>query len=331
MPQLTHKERLMACIAGEKVERPPVALWRHFPVDDQTPEGLALATVHFQRTYDFDFVKVTPSSSFCLRDWGVQDQWHGSTEGVREYTKHPVQQPLDWFKLKPLDPRQGWLGKQLECLRLIKQALGNEVPIIQTIFSPLSQAKNLVGSEQLIVHLRRYPEAVQNALQIITETTRRFVAACSECGIDGIFYAVQQAQYSLLSDKEYLQWGAACDRIILEEAGDFWLNVLHLHGSDVMFKLFTDYPVQVLNWHDQETEPSLTEAQQHFKGAVCGGLRQWKTMALGTPEDVAAEAKAAIEATHGQRFILGTGCVTPIITPHGNLISVRRSVENICG
>jgi len=98
-----------------------------------------------------------------------------------------------------------------------------------------------------------------------------------------------------------------------------------------MFKLFTDYPVQVLNWHDQETEPSLTEAQQHFKGAVCGGLRQWKTMALGTPEDVAAEAKAAIEATHGQRFILGTGCVTPIITPHGNLISARRSVENICG
>jgi len=331
MPQFTHKERLMACIGGEKMERPPVALWRHFPVDDQTPEGLALATIHFQQTYDFDFVKVTPSSSFCLRDWGVQDKWLGSTEGVRDYTTRPVQQPLDWFKLKPLDPRQGWLGKQLECLRLIKHALGNEVPIIQTIFSPLSQAKNLAGSEQLIVHIRRYPEAVQNALQIITETTRRFVAACAECGIDGIFYAVQHAQYSLLSDKEYLQWGAACDKIILEEAGHFWLNVLHLHGSEVMFKLFTDYPVQVLNWHDQETQPSLAEAQQHFKGVVCGGLRQWKTMALGTPEDVAAEAKAAIEATQGQRFILGTGCVTPIITPHGNLISARRSVENGCG
>jgi hypothetical protein len=66
---------------------------------------------------------------------GVQDKWLGSTEGVRDYTTRPVQQPLDWFKLKPLDPRQGWLGKTLECLRLIKHALGNEVPIIQTIFS----------------------------------------------------------------------------------------------------------------------------------------------------------------------------------------------------
>lgn len=57
------RERLQRTIAGEPVDRPPVALWRHWPVDDQTPEGLAEATVHFQREWDWDFVKVTPSSS----------------------------------------------------------------------------------------------------------------------------------------------------------------------------------------------------------------------------------------------------------------------------
>lgn len=330
MAQYSHKDRVIACINGEKADRPPVSLWRHFPVDDQTPDGLAAATVFFQQTYDFDFVKVTPSSSFCLRDWGVEDEWRGSSEGVREYTHRPVQQALDWFKLKPLDPRQGWLGKQLECLRLIRRALGSEVPIIQTVFSPLSQAKNLVGGDQLLIHIRRYPEAVQNALQIITESTRRFVEACADCGIDGIFYAVQHAQYGILSEKEYLQWGAACDQIVLEAANHFWFNVLHLHGTEIMFHLFVGYPVQVINWHDQETTPSLSEALQHFKGAVCGGLRQWKTIALGTPEEVAKEAQAACEATQAKRFILGTGCVTPIIAPHANLLSARRSVEDIC-
>ena len=68
---ITHRTRLEACLSNQPVDRPPVALWRHFPVDDQTPFGLANATLVFQKTFDFDLVKVTPSSSFCLKDWGM--------------------------------------------------------------------------------------------------------------------------------------------------------------------------------------------------------------------------------------------------------------------
>jgi hypothetical protein len=47
---LTHRERLKACLADElTLDRPPVALWRHFPVDDQDPETLAAATLDYQR------------------------------------------------------------------------------------------------------------------------------------------------------------------------------------------------------------------------------------------------------------------------------------------
>jgi len=67
----THRERMERVILGEKPDRIPISFWRHFPIDDQTPEGLAKALIDFQKRYDFDFVKVTPSSSFCLYDWGV--------------------------------------------------------------------------------------------------------------------------------------------------------------------------------------------------------------------------------------------------------------------
>ena len=43
----THKERIQASIKGEIIDRPPVALWRHFPIDDQSPETLAAATSAF--------------------------------------------------------------------------------------------------------------------------------------------------------------------------------------------------------------------------------------------------------------------------------------------
>ena len=130
MDQTTRRERLMAAIRGEPVDRPPVALWRHFPGDDQRPEDLAAATVAFQRRYDFDFVKVTPASSFCLRDWGVQDRWVGSMEGTREYTYYPIQVADDWRRLPLRDPDQGALGSQLQCLRFIADELAGQAPFI---------------------------------------------------------------------------------------------------------------------------------------------------------------------------------------------------------
>jgi hypothetical protein len=36
---LNHRARLEACLTGQIPDRAPVALWRHFPVDDQTPTG----------------------------------------------------------------------------------------------------------------------------------------------------------------------------------------------------------------------------------------------------------------------------------------------------
>ncbi len=325
---MNHLQRMEACISGGRVDRPPVALWRHFPVDDQSPGHLAQAVVRFQQHYDFDLVKVTPASSFCVKDWGVQDEWRGSTEGTREYTRWAIQQPEDWLKLHVLDPYQGRLGDQLECLKLIVKELGVQVPVIQTIFNPLSQAKYLIGRDLLLIHLRRFPDALQRGLEIITETTRRFVEAAKATGIAGIFFAVQHAQYSLLTDREYIEFGRRYDLQVLEAARDLWLNMLHLHGEHVMFNLVSDYPVAVLNWHDQDTPPSLEEGKRIFPGAVCGGLQREETMLLGTPDQVKAEAMAAIRSTNGERFILGTGCVIPITTPSANLIAARQSVEN---
>ena len=328
MVEMTREARLRAAIRGEPVDRPPVALWRHFPGDDQRPGDLAAATVAFQQRFDFDFVKVSPASSFCLREWGARDQWVGSLEGTREYTFHPIQGPKDWLQLRPLDVSQGAPGAQLDCLRLIVDELGSEVPIIQTVFSPLAQAKNLVEEGQLAMHLRRYPDAVHAGLEVISETTSRFIAAAREAGVAGVFYAVQHARYGALSETEFLSFGRFYDLPLLEAAQErLWLNVLHLHGVDVMLDAVADYPVQVLNWHDQETWPSLAEAQSHFKGAVCGGLDRWDDLVRGTPDQIRARTDAAIAQTGGRRFVLGTGCVTPIVAPWSNMRAAREAVE----
>jgi uroporphyrinogen decarboxylase len=202
---MNHCERLEACIANEAVDRSAIALWRHFPVDDQSPANLAEATIDFQRAYDFDLVKVTPASSFCVKDWGAEDQWQGASEGTREYTRRVIQDPTDWEGLSVLDPTKGNLGAQLDCLRMIVDEIGGEVPVIQTVFSPLAQAKNLVGANKLSVHLRRYPQELEAGLYTIAESIQRFVEAAIGTGISGIFYAVQTIRFTVAGTRAGVQ------------------------------------------------------------------------------------------------------------------------------
>lgn len=334
---LSARERLQACIKDDPaLDRPPVALWRHFPVDDQRPDTLAAATWDFQRRYAFDLVKVTPASSFSIKDWGVEDAWEGSSEGTRRYTKRVVEQPQDWERLPVLDPlRARHLSAQIDCLRQVRAALGPQVPLLQTVFNPLSQAKNLAGAERLIVHLRQYPEAVLKGLQTIAETTSRFVESAMETGIDGIFYAVQHAQAGLLTRDEYKTFGLPFDLTTTRPARALWCNLLHLHGLNIYFELVSDLSplFPIVNWHDRETWPSLEQARnfqtsEGFPQVSCGGISQ-KTIVFGDDAQVCREAADAIRQTGGRRLLLGTGCVVPVIAPHGNILAARQSVEAI--
>ncbi len=326
MSDWSKRQRLEAIIAGEKPDRVPVALWRHWPGDDQDAQALAAAHLKWQQDYDWDLLKVGPASSYMVSDWGVRDEWVGHIEGTRQYTHRPIQKPADWESLTPLDPSQGALAVQIEALRLIGEQLDGTVPFIATIFSPLSQAKNLAENSVLLSHLRSHPDAVQQGLEAITESTIRFIEAAKATGISGIYYAVQHARYPLMSWDEFTGWGRPFDLRILETIQDTWLNVLHIHSSEIMFDAVANYPVQIVNWHDRETGISLRSGLEKIQGAASGGVDHW-TLHQESPEQMLEEVEDAIAQTNGRRLLLGTGCVAMITTPLRNIRALRESVE----
>jgi uroporphyrinogen decarboxylase len=144
-----------------------------------------------------------------------------------------------------------------------------------------------------------------------------------DAGVDGTFYAIQHAQATLLTLEEYRVFALPFDQTSLEPAENLWCNLLHLHGHDVYFSLLSSFHFPIVNWHDRETYPSLSEAQGLFPGVMCGGMRQ-DTLVYGSPAEVREEAEDAIRQTGGKRFILGTGCVVPVIASHGNIVTARQ-------
>lgn len=323
----THRARVRAALEGRVLERPPVALWRHFPAADSTAEGLARAVLEFQREFDFDLVKVTPASGYMAEAWGAQLVPKNNPEGTREYLTRPIHTPQAWSTLGKLNPREGVLGRELKALTLTRRELQRDTPIVQTIFSALTTAKNLRGDHWLD-DLREHPEELHAGLDIISETTLAFARESLRAGADGLFFATQLASSDVLSLEEYKKFGAEYDlRILTKLAPECELLVLHIHGMNIFFELLAEYPVQVINWHDRRTPPPLGAGQRRSGKTVLGGLNEWETLLLGTPEAVRAQARDACEQTSRKNLILGAGCVIPITVPKANVHAAAHSFE----
>lgn len=322
------RDRLAAAIAGAVVDRPPVALWRHFAGDDQRAADLAAAHIRWQQTYDFDFLKVTPASSYAVDDYGVLTAWMGNEEGTRDILRHPVAEAAALAQLPALDVTTGGYGVARTALHLIADAVGDDVTVLQTVFSPLAQLKKLLGPG-FFPALRQQPDAVHAGLRQLTANTVAHIDSLTTTGVRGVFYAVQHATAHLMAPAEYATFGRPYDLEIFRSVPAGWLKLLHLHGQDVFFEAFVDYPIDIINWHDRETAPTLAGGQRLFAGAVAGGIRQIETLLRGTPAQVQDEALDAWHQTNGRRFILGTGCVSMITTPEANLRAVRAAVETM--
>lgn len=323
---MTKRERVRAALAGLPVDRPPVALWRHFPEADQDAAALARAHLDFQARHDWDFIKVTETSGYPGDDWGMRAEYLGNREGTRTGLEYPVKSAADWGRLPELDVRAGVLGRELAALRLVRAGAGPDVHVLPTIFSPLSVAKYL-GRARLLEDLRRNPAELHKGLATIAAVTARFAATCLESGADAVFFAVQFATLDLLTDCEYREFGVPYDRVVLDAvAGKADWVLLHAHGEQPMFDLLAGYPVQALNWHDRTAGPSLSLGQQRFAGAVAGGIDEWGTLQQAAVH-AEAQVREAVAQTAGRRMIVAPGCVIPIDTPEASIRAVRAAVE----
>lgn len=330
---LTHRERIGAALRGEPVDRIPVALWRHFPGDDTRADTFAARVVEFQDQFDFDFVKVTPASGFRGEMYGATYVDGKNREGTRAYVTLPVQTLEEWERIVTLDASNPVFIREFTAIKLIRQRIGADTHIAQTIFSPLSTAHNL-AKERVWNDLREHPDVLRRALRAITETTIRFALANLRAGADALFFATQSATARVVTREEFRAFGATYDLQVLEAVRaakpDFIL--LHIHGLDIYFDELMHYPVEVLNWHDRRTAPSLRQARAQLDAArldkvLAGGVDEYAVLADGSREAVLAQARDAIAQAGERRFILAAGCVTLVDTPPENIRAVVQAAR----
>ncbi len=325
MARMSARERVEAALAGQDVDVVPVSLWRHFPEQDQTAEALTDVTLEWQKRFGFDFIKLMPPGDYATIDWGAESSYQGAVGGTRQTTTFPITTIDDWAKIKPVPVDRGRNREVIEAARLVDERLGGEIPVLQTIFSPLTIAMKL-SDGKVLEHLRQRPEIVHEALSAITEVTRAMTAATLDHGAYGIFFATQCASTDLMTPDEYRAFGSAYDRQVLDEAGGSRFTLVHIHGSNIMFDELKTYNANALNWHDRRTAPTLAEGQASSGRTVVGGIHE-KAIADMTPAEAAAQARDAIDALSARHLMIAPGCVMPITTPDSNVRAVVEAVR----
>lgn len=309
---MTHWERIERTISGDQTDRPPIALWRHFPEDDLSIEKLVRRTVDWQNKWNFDLVKFMPTGTYSAEAWGVATAYQGAVNGARDVIEPAISNIEDWQHIRPVDVTRGFFGRQNQALALAARDLRGHTPMLQTVFSPLTTARKL-SSDMLYAHMRQAPEQVHAALRVITDVTIDFALRAVAAGAHGIFLATQQASSRILDVAEYQEFGMRYDLELLAALkGKTRCNMLHAHGEDIMFDLLAGYPVEIINWHDRTAGPSLMHAAEVFPGALAGGLNEHRTLLHGSGQDIGEQIDDAVQQTGGRRLILAPGCVLPV-------------------
>jgi len=308
---MSRRERVQAAVRGEQPDRVPWSLWRHFYERESTADQLADAMVGWQQRHDFDLLKVNPRAHYHVEDWGARYRYSGDPHQRPERLDYPVKRADDWRRLQPNDPARGALGEQLQALRQIRQRLGQDLVMVETVFLPLMIAEYLADSpDALRRDIESDPSAVHQALGVIVETFNAFTARCLEAGADGFFFATTWGVPSKLPPELYAEFGRPYDLQVIETArtAGARTNVLHVCGDGARVFDFADYPAELFSYAaTSPANPGLGETAGKMPGAVIGGLSA-ESVTEADPSRAKAEAERARAATGGRHWLLGGPC-----------------------
>lgn len=325
-------ERVRGTLLHQKVDRLPITAWRHFPGFEQSADSIARAHLAFQMRYGFDLLVVRPQFGYAAIPWGFAPSSDRNDYGFPITSERPLEDTKKWPQLNPIRCESTY-EHIAQSVRIIKRNLPEDVPIILTVYGPLTTAHFLRG-ERLVGDLEPkedngYDPNFLGALAVITQGIEQLIEQCRKW-IDGVYYISHFTSSDLFSDHEFAVSAMAKDLSLLRSMSAMEkLLILHLHGNELLYDEVLDYPVDVLSWHDRWVKPSLRDARMKTNTVLMGGLNEADTMHRETPAAVALQIGDAISQVEGRGLILSPGGPINLDTPSENLRALVTTLREL--
>ncbi len=341
---MTPRERVLAAMKQEKLDRPPVAVFTQSATIDQMkaintfwPEAHSDAKLMCElgaaqaNVFGFEAVR----SSFCLTaeaerlgckvDPGKQDRTpmlkahpHKFDPMSGEYDEPALMSPEEFIK-------GGRPAVIIEATKLMKEKYGKEYAVIAGNTGPFTLAGHLVSTENLVFGIMMDPDKVKEWVGAVNPIIKAYCQALSDAGADIIQMSEPSASTDLLDPSTFMEYAGSYvhDSLAVTKGAD---TVLHICGDTSMI---LDHMIETgVTGLSIEEKVDSAEAVKKVAGraALVGNVGVVKPLLQGTPEDCAAAGKRIAAAGFN---IVSPGCGLSALIPGANLKALVDSVKSL--
>ncbi len=324
---------MSALLGGRKAQRPPVgnptsivchglmdACGVSFPeahLDAQAMAELALAgheVVGFDTVMPEYSVHQESAALGCQVDWGSRDRMPDAKNFP--YADFSDIQVPDNLLEKPS------MRVVLDALSLLRKHVGGHVAIWGKVMGPWTLSYHMAGTQNFLLQVGMgEKEKVTRMLRQLMPVTIEFANAQLRAGADAVVLA-DHATGNLVGPYTYEEYLLPIHQEITAQIGG--PVILHVCGNCTdRLHLFARSGVDAYHF---EWQVDAREAVKRVGNTISlvGNVNNPRALLQGTPEDVHAQARYAIEAGVN---IIGPECAIPLATPLDNLKAIVEAAR----
>lgn len=332
-------ERIQALLQGKEIDRTPIGGWYHMPLVDRNIRDFTEELIMSTDSNHWDFMKIMTNGHYYTQAYGGKirfstelTKWYGTIE------EYPIKNAEDAANLPVLEVDNLVFHRELEVLKRLKDYYQNRIPLVATIFNPLTAVQECIGcldAGPVRKMMEEDPEALHKALAAMTRTNKNYLDALFAEGIDGIFLANQYSMAHLINDAQYEEFCVPYEKEIIEYCkGKTWFNMAHVHGDkNLRIEKYYGYgmdEIQALNWENcpagitEEETTTIKKVRAETDKILIAGIDQNHDFI--TPENdreavkkvLTERFKNALHENGSNRFIFAPGCA---MTPGGTYLN----------
>lgn len=318
---MTHKERMLAGLAGETVDRAPVfsanqtgtyelmdATGAEWPEAHMKAEPMAKLALGAATVLGFDAVRVPYCQTMESEALGCTVKYAGR-EGVPRIDVHAFHVgdtptlPDDFLS-------QGRLPELLEAIRIMKSEVGDDVAVMGNIVGPFSIVANMVGITNALKASFKKADQLVPLLEVAEQAGTMLGKALVDAGADIIVIEDMMASIDVISPPIYEQLCQPYEKKQIENLPKV-PTIMHICGrlNPIMAQV-ADTGCTAISVEPSVDAVAAVEVLKGFDRYIplIGGVDAVTTLFTGTTDDVRADVQKALDAGYA---MIAPGCSIP--------------------
>ena len=340
---MTPRERVLAAMRKEKLDRPPVAVFTQsatigqmealgvfWPEAHSNPKAMAKLGAGQADILGFEAVR----APFCLTaeaerlgcavDPGKQDR----TPMLKKHPFHFDPMSGEYDEPNLMDPAEflssGRPAAVLEGIKLLKESHGKDYAVIAGNTGPFTLAGHLVSTENLVFGIMMAPEEVTKWVGAVNPICKAYTQALADAGADIIQMSEPSASTDLLSPDMFDEYAGVYVKASLAAVKGA-SSVLHICGNtEPILDNMIATGVTGLSI-EEKVDPKVGVKKVNKRVALVGNVGVVNPLLQGTPEDCYKHGRIVKEAGFD---VVAPGCGLSALIKNENLLALVKAVKD---